>query len=121
MELRNNSTPGRRIGARAAQAGPERIKADANSASSAREADLRATVDRVGDTARQNAAQLKRTAGNAGDRVEFSKLAEQIADQDAHQARRREQVADLRSAHLEGRLNDHASAERAAERMLGSQ
>jgi hypothetical protein len=117
MELRNDQS--RRYQARSAQPGPERIRAEMASAKEAHEASLRSTVERVGDGARTEAARLRTAGSDAGDSVQFSRLSQQVAENDALQAERREKIAELRRAHEEGRLNDRPRVERAAERMLG--
>lgn len=118
MELRNDQS--RRLSARSAQPVPEqRIKAEMANAKEAHEAHLRATIERVGSSSREEAARLKTAASDAGDTVEFSRLAQQVAENDAHQAERRDKIAELRRAHEEGHLNDRPRIERAAERILG--
>jgi len=117
MELRNDQS--RRYQGRSAQPGPERIRADMASAKEASEAHLRATVERVGDSSRQEAARLRSSAAGQGDSVQFSRLAQQVAENDALEAERRDKLAELRQAHQEGRINTRERIERSAERMLG--
>ncbi len=117
MELRNDQS--RRFQARAAQPGPERVRAEMTSAKEASEAHLKATVDRVGESTRDEAARLRSAAGGAGDTVQFSRLAQQVAENDALEAERRDKIAELRRSYEEGRLNDRPRIERAASRILG--
>ncbi len=123
MELHNNQSPQRRVGARAAQPIPDQhIQGEMAKSRKAQEANLRSTIERVGESSRKTSAQLRRAAGDAGDRVELSKVAEQAARQeDERQVQRQEQVEELRRAHEDGSLNDRARVERAAEKMLGSE
>lgn len=117
MELRNDQS--RRFQARAAQPGTERIRAEMASAKEAGEAHLRATIDRVGDSTREEAARLKNVRGGSSDSVQFSRLAQQVAENDALEAERRDRITELRRSYEEGRLNDRARVERAASRILG--
>ncbi|MEZ6016035.1 MAG: hypothetical protein R3F49_13025 [Planctomycetota bacterium] len=89
------------------------------SAREASEAHLRSTVERVGQGTREEAARLQSVAEGAGDTVQFSRLAQQVAENDKLQSERRDKIADLRRAHEEGRLNDRPRVERAASKMLG--
>jgi hypothetical protein len=116
MELRNDDS--RRYQARSAQPGPERIRADIASAKEASEAHLRATVERVGESTRKEAARLRSSTTGEGDSIQFSRLAQQVAENDAIQTERRNRISDLRQAHQEGRVNSRERIERAAERML---
>lgn len=118
MELRNDQP--RRFQARTVQPGPERIRSELASAKEASEAHLRATVERVGEATRAEAARLRNVGGGDGDSIQFSRLARQVAENEAQQNERREKLEELREAHESGRLNDRARVERAAERMLGA-
>lgn len=117
MELRNDQS--RRYQARSAQPGPERIRADIASAKEASEAHLRATVDRVGEASRQEGARLRSSGAGERDSIQFSRLAQQVAENDALEAERRNKISELRQAHQEGRVNTRERVERSAERMLG--
>lgn len=117
MELRNDQT--RRYQARSAQPGPERVKAEMASAKEAQEAQLRSTIERVGEASRDEAARLRSVAGGQEDTVQFSRLAQQVAENDAIEAERRDRIAELRRAHEAGLLNGPERIERAATRMLG--
>jgi hypothetical protein len=117
MELRNDES--RRYQARSAQPGPERIRAEMASAKEASEAHLRATVERVGESSRREAARLRSSAAGDGDSIQFSRLAQQVAENDALAAERRNKISELRQAHQESRVNTRERVERAAERLLG--
>ena len=117
MELRNDDS--RRFQARSAQPGSERIRQDMASAREASEAHLRSTVDRVGQASREEATRLRSVAEGAGDTIQFSRLSQQVAENDALQSERRDKIAELRRAHDEGRLNDRPRVERAASKRLG--
>lgn len=117
MELRNDQS--RRYQARSAQPGPERIRAEMASAKEASEAHLRATVDRVGESTRQESARLRSSTAGEGDSIQFSRLAQQVAENDALESERRNRISELRQAYQEGRVNTRERVERSAERLLG--
>jgi hypothetical protein len=117
MELRNDQS--RRYQGRSAQPGPERIRADMASAKEAAEAHLRATVERVGESTRQEALRLRSSVAGASDSVQFSRLAQQVAENDALESERRNKISELRQAYQEGRVNTRERVERSAERLLG--
>jgi len=118
MELRNDQS--RRYQARSAQPGPERIRAEMATAKEASEAHLRATVERVGESTRQEAARLRSSNAGEGDTIQFSRLAQQVAENDALESERRNKISDLRQAYQEGRVNTRERVERSAERLLGN-
>lgn len=117
MELRNDQS--RRYQARSAQPGPERIRAEMASAKEASEAHLRATVERVGEATRREAVRLRSSDAGASDSVQFSRLAQQVAENDALESERRDKISELRQAYQEGRINTRERVELSAERLLG--
>jgi len=118
MELRNDQA--RRHQARLAQPGPERTQADLANAKAANEAHLRSTVDRVAEGSRETASNLRGAAEGSGDSIQFSRLAQQVAENDEQQAARRERLDELRRTYESGKLNDRPRLARAAERLLNS-
>ena len=95
-----------------------RVQAEMANRRHTQEAGLRSTIERVGSTLREGSAQLRGTVGEAGDTMQFSKLAAHVAEQEQMQNDRRSQIEQLRRSYESGALNDPERLGRAAEKLM---